>query len=108
MNKLRYSLLAGLSLGLSSHAAEKNRGEVIREIEYARVGNQALQLDFHLPGGQLRAPLIVWVHGGAWRSGSRADMPLGKLLDAGYAVASVDYRLSPRAKFPAQIHDLKA
>jgi acetyl esterase/lipase len=52
--------------------------------------------------------LIVWVHGGAWRSGSKNSMPLGKLVEDGYAVASVDYRLSTQAKFPAQIHDLKA
>jgi acetyl esterase/lipase len=52
--------------------------------------------------------LIVWVHGGAWRSGSKKDMPLGKLVEDGYAVASVDYRLSTQAKFPTQIHDLKA
>src|SRR5262249_25782566 len=58
--------------------------------------------------GRVRPPLIVWVHGGAWRSGSKKDMPLGKLVEDGYAVASVDYRLSTQAKFPAQIHDIKA
>jgi acetyl esterase/lipase len=52
-------------------------------------------------------PLIVWVHGGAWRAGSKEDMPLGKLVEQGYAVASVDYRLSTVAPFPAQAHDIK-
>lgn len=52
--------------------------------------------------------MIVWVHGGAWRAGSRKDMPLTKLVTAGYAIASVDYRLSITARFPAQVHDLKA
>jgi acetyl esterase/lipase len=81
---------------------------VVRDIEYARAGTQALQLDLHLPSGKPNAPLVVWVHGGAWRSGSRKEMPLGELVADGYAVASVDYRLSTQARFPAQIHDIKA
>ena len=89
-------------------AAESNRWEIIRDVEFARVGELGLKLDLHLPRGKARPPLIVWVHGGAWRSGSKKDMPLGKLIEDGYAVASVDYRLSTQAKFPAQIHDLKA
>ena len=84
------------------------RAEVIRDIEYARVGDRKLALDLHRPEGKSHSPLIVWVHGGAWRSGSKKDMPLGKLVEEGYAVASVDYRLSTEAKFPAQLHDLKA
>jgi acetyl esterase/lipase len=104
----RLALLALLSSCASSHAAETNRGQVHRDIEYARVGDHALKLDLHLPDVTARPPLIVWVHGGAWRSGSRKDMPLARLVEEGYAVASVDYRLSTEAKFPAQIHDLKA
>jgi acetyl esterase/lipase len=88
--------------------ADSGRSEIIRDIPYARVGETVLRLDLHLPIGKPRAPLIVWVHGGAWRSGSKSDMPLARLVKDGYAVASVDYRLSTQAKFPAQIHDLKA
>jgi acetyl esterase/lipase len=102
------TLAALVTICLSSEAAEKNRREIIRDIEYAKVEGRALKLDFHLPPAKPRSPLIVWVHGGAWRSGSKSDMPLGKLVEEGYAVASVDYRLSPEAKFPAQIHDIKA
>ena len=91
-----------------SEAAESNQGKILRDLEYARADELPLTLDLHLPRGKVRAPLIVWVHGGAWRSGSKKDMPLGKLVEDGYAVASVDYRLSTQAKFPAQIHDLKA
>ena len=89
-------------------AADTNRAPVICDIEFARVGGWPLKLDLHLPARTPRVPLIVWVHGGAWRSGSKKDLPLGKLVEDGYAVASVDYRLSTQAKFPAQIHDLKA
>jgi acetyl esterase/lipase len=95
---------------LPSPAADGRRE--ISDIEYARVGDRPLLLDLHLPVTKkedLRKPrLIVWVHGGAWRSGSRKDMPLGGLVDRGYAVASVDYRLSTEARFPAQVHDIKA
>ncbi len=98
-------------LGFSAactHAADSHRAEVIRDVEYARIDGLALKLDLHLPRAKARSPLIIWVHGGAWRSGSKAEMPLGELVEDGYAVASVDYRLSPQARFPAQIHDLKA
>ena len=90
---------------ISSRADDSN---IIRDVEYARVGERSLKFDLHVPHGKLRAPLIVWVHGGAWRSGSKSNPPLAKLVEEGYAVASVDYRLSTEAKFPAQIHDLKA
>ena len=91
----------------ASQAASSSMQLVQRDIEFARAGGESLKLDLHLPA-KPRAPLIVWVHGGAWRSGSKKDMPLGKLVADGYAVASVDYRLSTQAKFPAQIHDIKA
>ncbi|TWU58450.1 Carboxylesterase NlhH [Rubripirellula tenax] len=79
----------------------------INDIVYAEVDGQRLLLDLYLPAVD-KTPLVVWVHGGAWRSGSRANMPLGFLVDDGYAVASVDYRLSGTAKFPAQVFDCKA
>jgi ankyrin repeat protein/dienelactone hydrolase len=81
---------------------------IMKDIEYARVGESALLLDMHMPQTVTDSSLVVWVHGGAWRSGSKQDMPLGALVEAGYTVASVDYRLSPVAPFPAQVHDIKA
>ncbi len=84
--------------------------KVTRDIEYAVVGEHALKLDLYLPpeGVALQPPLIVYVHGGAWRAGNKSEMPFGKLVAQGFAVASVDYRLSTEAPFPAQAHDLKA
>lgn len=81
---------------------------VMKDIEYARTGDSPLLLDLHMPLCVTNSNLVVWVHGGAWRSGSKQDMPLGGLVKAGYTVASVDYRLSPVASFPAQVHDVKA
>jgi len=81
--------------------------ETIPGIEFASVDGIPLKLDLHRPD-QEKPPLVVYVHGGAWRAGSRDDVPVLGLLEHGFAIASVDYRLSPQARFPAQIHDIKA
>lgn len=102
---------AGVALLMIITASESRASEVLRDIEYAVVDDHRLLLDLYRPdpGRHERPPLIVWVHGGAWRSGSRSSMPLAALVEQhGYAIASVDYRLSPVAPFPAQLHDLKA
>lgn len=98
-------LLVCLSLAAARLAAEP---KVTRDIEFARVGEKVLKLDLHMPAGEVRTPLVVYVHGGAWKSGLKDDMPLEKLVERGYAIASVDYRVSLVAPFPAQIHDIKA
>ncbi len=80
----------------------------LTDIQYAEVDGHKLLLDLYLPDDVDRPPLIVWVHGGAWRRGSKQNMPLKRLVEDGFAVASIDYRLSPVAQFPAQAHDGKA
>ncbi len=82
--------------------------EIRKDIPFAEVDGKTLQLDLYRPQKVERPPLIVWVHGGAWRAGSKSGMPLKALVEDGYAIASVDYRLSTVAPFPAQIHDIKA
>lgn len=78
-------------------------------LDFAQVDGQTLKLDLYLPKEQASlAPLLVYVHGGAWRAGSREGLPLLEFLNHGWAIASVDYRLSGDAKFPAQVHDIKA
>ena len=64
-------------------------------------------LDLYLPGEKKDPYLIVWIHGGAWQSGSKEDPPLG-MLPYGFALASINYRLSEEATFPAPIYDIKA
>ena len=113
MPRPRRGLLPAMLIALVATATRADdTPRVIADVEYARVGEQRLLLDVYLPragrGGAAGPPLVVWVHGGAWRGGSRKDMPLGGLVRSGYAVASVDYRLSPVARFPAQVHDVKA
>ena len=81
---------------------------VSKDVAYIEGGHEQQRLDIYLPRNPGPHPLIVWVHGGAWRAGSKQDMPLGGLIAQGFAVASVDYRLSTVAPMPAQIHDVKA
>jgi acetyl esterase/lipase len=84
-------------------------GKVLKDLEYAEIGDLGLKLDLYLPpAAQSKPTLIVWVHGGAWRAGSKDRVPIKALIDHGFAIASVDYRLTPVARFPANIHDIKA
>jgi acetyl esterase/lipase len=100
------SSITAVCLGCSSPALAAPR--VQRDVTFARVDQAELKLDVYLPEGN-RAPigLIVWVHGGAWRAGSKDSVDLLRLAERGWALASVDYRLSTVARFPAQVHDIK-
>lgn len=81
------------------------------DIAYANV-SQAQKLDLYLPAeGDGPFPVIVHIHGGAFAIGDKRDihlMPLLRGLERGYAVASVNYRLSGEAIFPAGLQDIKA
>lgn len=80
-----------------------------KDIEYASIESHSLRLDFYqTKQEELNSPLVVWIHGGAWRSGSKSSVPVKHWLDHGFKIASVDYRLSGQARFPAQVHDIKA
>lgn len=81
----------------------------VRDLAYGQAGGRELALDLYLPPGEGAKPLIIWVHGGAWRAGDRrGPSPALALLADGYAVAHISYRLSQTAKWPAQIEDCKA
>ena len=79
-------------------------------------GYRPLQLDLWVPAGDGPAPLVVWVHGGGFMFGDRRILPetfrpnqvFDALLDAGLAVATIDYRHALEAPFPAQLQDAKA
>ncbi|MFI8997298.1 alpha/beta hydrolase fold domain-containing protein [Streptomyces sp. NPDC053542] len=94
---------------------------LLRGVPYAvPAGSRPLELDLWLPeepaGGPV--PLVLYVHGGAWRVGRRDDMgmrlrdwepgPFARIAAAGLAVACADYRLSGEAHFPAPLDDLRA
>ncbi len=105
--RILLTLFFALSAVLS--AADAPAGyRKLPDITFAKVDGQELKLDLYLPEGKQGAPLVVFVHGGGWSRGNRADMPLGNMAPEGFAFAGIDYRLSPVARFPAQAHDIKA
>jgi acetyl esterase/lipase len=97
-----------------------NGTRLLPGVPYAAIrGLRPLELDLVLPPEAGHpVPIVVFLHGGGWRVGSRhsagpaydaaSPTPFERLAQAGIAVASVDYRLSGEATWPAQLHDAKA
>lgn len=89
------------------------------DVPYKTLANETLAMDIYLPKPDINAntvkghPLAIWVHGGAWKRGDKADFPTRNpniakaLLEEGYALASINYRLSSEAQFPAPLEDSK-
>lgn len=112
-SSLRYLVLGCLALMSTSTMAQSNYSLTTQaDIPYARVDGNDLLLDLYKPAGVESPRLLVWVHGGAWRTMTRKSRPTESIVEAfvpaGYAVASVEFRQSTEARFPAQIHDIKA
>src|SRR3954468_15283924 len=79
-----------------------------RDLAYVSGGHERQKLDLYLPQQGEKRPLIIWIHGGAFRMGNKDDDQLQApwpYLAQGYALASINYRLSQHAIFPAQIED---
>ncbi len=82
------------------------------DIAYANDTLKKHLLDIYLPSqAKGKLPMVIWVHGGGWMTNDKfADMGYMKqtvkgFLDKGYALASIDYRFSTTAPFPAQLQD---
>ena len=78
-----------------------------KDVVYATVDDKKLGLDIYMPADVQTPPLLIWVHGGAWRSGTKEQVPM-VFVEHGIATASLDFRLSTEARFPAAVHDIKA
>ncbi len=102
-------LLAGLTAGCStaSHNVPFTLGAADRNLTYCN----SQKLDLYIPRAAARPlPIAMYVHGGGMTAGDKSDLEpvfLDALASAGYAVASVNYRLAPESRFPAQIEDVK-
>lgn len=110
-----YLTLGGLLTLLSAALAvgEQPAENIVayNDLAYVEGGADRQKLDLYLPASESPPhALIVWIHGGGFRGGSKRDcLPLREgFVKRGYAVASIDYRLSQGALFPAQIDDCRA
>jgi len=91
--------------------AQTAGARVLKDLEYARVGGIPLQLDLYLPMAGGPFPLTVYIHGGAFMRGDKARIWYSPMLlqpGRGYALASLNYRLSGQAPFPAAVLDVRA
>lgn len=99
--------IASLLVGCTTQAPPGARK--LSNLEYTRAPGRPLKLDLYLPNDATnKLPVLVWIHGGAWKMGSKNWCPIAPLVSNGVAIASIEYRLSDEAKFPAQIMDCRA
>ncbi len=120
MNPLKLAFTCGLVVVLTAltlHAQDRRRAARLPagvtaefDVEYGDAGGEALMLDLYRPAGKAEGPLpaVVWIHGGGWRSGDKNNVANAIALTArGYVLASINYRLSGVAPFPAAVEDCK-
>ncbi len=99
---------------LNRKAARQPRSDhsdwrIHRNIAYVPNGHPRQTLDiYQAPPFVQHAPLVIWIHGGGWRAGSAVPCPITALAERGFVIASINYRLSQHAVFPAQIHDCRS
>jgi acetyl esterase/lipase len=92
-----------------TQALEANFG-VISNVQYCTGGGKPLLMDVFLPRNRNAAPTaaVLWIHGGGWDHGDKSGNSIAQLLaNAGFVSATITYRLSDEAPFPAQIEDSK-
>lgn len=105
--------IAGLLVVFVAIAARGGQPEAIpieKEIVYGKAGGVDLHLDLaRPPAGDGPFPLVICIHGGAWRGGNKTSYHalLRGLATNGYVGATAQYRFCPKDKFPAQIEDVK-
>ena len=110
-NEVQAAILAGqVKLINAANVAVPEPITEMKGIEYGNVNGRALQLDLYLPKTAPKpAPCILFIHGGAWKGGHREDMKFYtvKFAAQGYVTATMSYRLSKEASFPAAVEDAK-
>lgn len=108
---ITFAIIASAANGQIPMANTAGIKKKMLDIPYASISS-AQKLDIYLPDeGKGPFPVIIQIHGGAFRMGDKGDVQLTPSLEGlrrGYAVVSINYRLSGEAIFPAQIQDVKA
>lgn len=108
MQKIAWFVLLLLSAVLSP---APSRAATFTDVEFASPAGEPLLLDLQTPEGPGPFPTFIFVHGGDFVAGSRKGGPkllVEDLKKAGYAWATIDYRLAPKHRYPAQIDDIEA
>jgi acetyl esterase/lipase len=108
-----YAKLVGQYPQIGIASREPQPGVTVhRNLTFLRRGRRALQLDLYLPHPVLGSsvPIVLLVHGGGWRAGDRNNLSslAVRLAARGYASATVSYRLSGEARYPAAVDDVRS
>jgi acetyl esterase/lipase len=82
---------------------------VVRDVEFGTGGGRPLHANLAYPKNPPASPMpaVIWIHGGGWEGGSYQDNGAERLAQKGYFTATIEYRLSDEAKWPAQVEDCK-
>lgn len=105
------ALASMLTIGVAAGAVQETKPVEVRTLTYASRAGTDLVLDLYVPPTPVRrpAPVIVFLHGGGWSGGTRTTGPDFKRYFAqdGFAIASIEYRLTPSVTFPANVEDVR-
>ncbi len=116
MNWMAALLLAMVMAGASAFAQEGPKTvpsdvELVSDVVFGKGGDRDLKMHILKPKKAIEEPMpvVVFIFGGAWRTGSRdaGIKPLSALAQKGYFCVSIEYRFSQEALFPAQLEDVK-
>ncbi len=95
--------------GCSTYGPERPGEKIYRDVVFAAPGGHKLRMDLYVPKTAKPAPVVLWFFGGGWRFGSKGyHVNVRDLTSVGIAVASIQYRLSNTAVYPAQLEDCRA
>lgn len=106
---IRQAKTAATSQRNGRESSVSNHGmQIIKNLVYHDLEKTPQMLDLYRPWNvEGPLPVVMWVHGGGWKQGSKDQCPATWLVSHGYAVASIDYRLTDVAQWPAQIDDCR-
>ena len=89
---------------------EQYRDIVYTTLHDTTYGKRDLHLDLFRPEGKKKLPALIMIHGGGWTSGNKKmEIPMARQIATyGYVTIPIEYQLSPEAKYPAAVHNIKA
>lgn len=82
----------------------------IKDLVYKNLDAKTLHLDAFYKNENTKLPAVILIHGGGWKSGNKSQMQFmaQAIASKGYSCFAIEYRLSPEAKYPAAILDVKS